>query len=138
MKLEYRDLSRSSPEHTKRSKFYSPGFLDFLAASLLIFTVSAYLILPQQMVRVVDLVVYEPADNSYASFRCLRDKTTKHLFTQTRDVLELKSSVRVVRHADLDRYGRPQPDGRCFAAKGFVEEISRFEYVFGWLLRAAG
>ncbi len=138
MKLEYRDLSSSHPERGKRPKPRSFGFLDFFAASLLAFVLGAYLILPREVERGVDLVVYEPANNSYASYRCLRDKTTKYQFTQSRDLMELKSSVRVVHHADLGRYGKPQPDAQCYAAKGFVESVPRWEYFFGWLARAVG
>lgn len=138
MKLEYRDLSSSRSEHAKRPRSVPLGFLDYLAGSLLIFVIAAYLILPAKVERGVDLVAYDPMINSYTSLRCLQEKTTKYQFTQTRDVLELKNSVRVVRLADLSRQGRPQPDAGCHAARGFVDEVSRFEYFFGWLLKAVG
>lgn len=138
MKLEYRDLSSSRAERSKRPKSFSLGFLDFFAASLLIFVVSSYLVMPRSMERAVDLLVYEPVNNSYASFRCIEEKTTKHQFTQTRDVLELRNSVRVIRHADLGRLVKPQPDAGCYAARGFVEQVSRWDYFFGWLLKALG
>jgi hypothetical protein len=136
MKLEYRDLSSSRPEHQKCSRLYSFGFLDFFAASLLIFVVSLYLIMPRQIERVADLVVYEPATNSYASLRCIREKTTQYQFTQSRDVPELRSTVRVVDQAELRRYWKPQPDKGCYAAHGFTETVTRWEYFFGWLTRA--
>lgn len=138
MKLEYRNLSSSGTVRGKRPRGFALGFLDFFAASLLIFVVSVYLILPHKVERSVDLVVYESANNSYASIRCLRERNTQYQFTQSRDLLELKHSVRIVNHADLGRYGRPRPDPVCFAARGFVEEVSRFEYFFGWLARAIG
>lgn len=136
MKLEYRDLSSSSAERRKRSKKLVFGFLDFFAASLFAFVLSAYFILPYQVERGVDLVVYEASNNSYASIRCIREKTTRHQFTQSRDVPELRPSVRIVHYSELDRYSRPQPDAGCFAARGFVESVSRWEYFFGWLTRA--
>lgn len=139
MKLEYRDLSSSRPtERPKRSWIFSLGYLDFFAASLLIFVVSIYTILPSQMERSVDLVVYEPANNSYASIRCIQEKTTRHQFTQNRDVPELRSSVRLIGYSELKRYWKPQPDAGCFAARGFTETVTRFEYFFGWLLKGVG
>jgi hypothetical protein len=136
MKLEYRDLSSSRSERLKRPRGYSPGFLDFFAASLLVLVVSAYQVLPHQVERAVDHLVYDPSSNSYASFRCIRERTTQHQFTPSRDVPELRSSVRVVHRSALDRYAKPQPDAVCYAARGFVEPVSRFEFFFGWLLKA--
>lgn len=135
MKLEYRDLSSSRPEHLRRSRWLSLGFLDFFAASLLIFVVSAYFVMPKQIERGVDWVVYEPSINSYASIRCIRDKTTKHQFTQSRDIPELRGSVQLIRYDELRRYFRPQPDADCYAARGFTEAVPRWEYFFGWLTR---
>lgn len=136
MKLEYRDLSSLGPERSKRSRTLSLGFLDFFAGSLLLFVASAYFVMPRQVDRAVDWVVYESSANTFASLRCIRDRTTKYLFTQTRDVLELRSSVRLVHQAELDRFGKPQPDAACYAAGGFVEKVSRWEYFFGWLTRS--
>ncbi|MBX3515143.1 MAG: hypothetical protein KF826_02615 [Xanthobacteraceae bacterium] len=136
MKLEYRDLSSSSPARPKRSGISSFGFLDFFAGSLLLFVASAYFVMPRQIDRAVDWVVYESSANTFASLRCIRDRTTKYLFTQTRDVLELKNSVRLVRQAELDRFGKPQPDAACYAVGGFVEKVPRWDYFFGWLTRA--
>jgi len=138
MKLEYRDLSRSHVERTTRPLSRRLGLLDFFAASLLIFVVSIYLILPPQVERGVHFVVYDAASNSYASMRCILEKTTRTRFTQTRDLPELLSSVRVVNHADLNRVGRPQPDAECYAARGFTESVTRWEYFFGWLERTVG
>jgi hypothetical protein len=136
MKLEYRDLSSSRPEQGKRSRLLSLGFLDFFAASLLIFVVSAYFVMPKQIERGVDWVVYEPSNNSYASIRCIRDKTTKHQFTTSREVPELRGTVRLIRYEELRRYFRPQPDPACYAAHGFTEAVSRWDYFFGWIQRA--
>lgn len=136
MKLEYRDLSSSRPGHQKRSRWLSFGLLDFFAASLLIFVISVYLVLPKQIERMVDVVFYDPSINSYASYRCIQDRTTKHRFTQSRDVRELRASVRVVHYAELNWLGRPQPDAGCFAAKGFTETVTRWEYFFGWFMKA--
>jgi len=136
MKLEYRDLSRSDPTRSQRKRRLF-GFLDYLVASLLVFVVSWYLVTPHMMDRPVELLAYEPANNSYASLNCVQQKLTKYQFTQTRDVAELRSTVRVIRHRDLDRLAKPQPDARCFAAGGFVERVSRWEYFFGWLNRLA-
>ena len=138
MKLEYRDLSSSRQEPLTRSSLRPLGFLDFFAGALLIFVVSLYLILPPEVERGVDVVVYDAASNSYASIRCIQERTTKNRFTQTRDLPELLSSVRVVSHADLSRLGRPQPDAGCFAARGFTETVTRWEYFFGWLERTVG
>ncbi len=137
MKLEYRDLSRSDPKRFRRERRLF-GFLDYLAASLLIFVVSWYLVTPRIMERPVELVAYEPTNNSYASLNCVHQKLTKYQFTQTRDVVELRNSVRVIRHGELERLARPQPDAGCYAAGGFVERVSRWEYFFGWLNRLAG
>lgn len=137
MKLEYRDLSRPRPELLK-PKSRRLGLLDFFAASLLIFVVSVYLILPAQIERAVDFVVYDPSNNSYASFRCIQEKATKHQFTQSRDVPELRSSVRIVDQAGLRRYWKPQPDAGCYAARGFTETVTRWEYFFGWLIKTVG
>jgi hypothetical protein len=136
MKLEYRDLSSSRPEGLQRPRRYTLGFLDYFAASLLIFAASIYLVLPRQIDRVVDVVFYEASSNSYTSYRCIQDKTTKHLFTQSRDVRELRASVTMVRYAELNRLGHPQPDPACQAARGFTEPVTRFEYFFGWLTKA--
>lgn len=136
MKLEYRGLSSSRTERIARRKGYAPGFADFLAASLLLFVVAGYLILPKQVERAVDYVIFDPASNSFASFRCIREKTFRYPFTVSRDVPELRASVRIVHHSDLDRYGKPQPDPACYAANGFVERVPRWEYFFGWLTKA--
>jgi hypothetical protein len=138
MKLEYRDLSSSRSEERKRSRLNSLGYLDFFAASLLIFVTSCYFILPLQLERSVDYVVYDATSNSYASIRCIQEKTTRARFTQTRDVPELLSSVRVMSYADLGRLGRPQPDAGCYAARGFTETVTRWEYFFGWLMKTVG
>lgn len=138
MKLEYRDLSSSRTARPKRAKGFSFGFADVFAASLLAFVIAAYLILPKQVERGVDFVVYDSRNNSYASFRCIAEKTTKHQFTLSRNVPELRDSVRVLHHRELDRLHHPQPDAVCYAAKGFVESVPRWEYFFGWLLRAVG
>jgi hypothetical protein len=136
MKLEYRDLSSSRPERFRRPSISKFGFLDFFTASLLIFIASAYFVIPKEIERGVSWVVYDSSSNSYASFQCIRGKTTKHQFSQSRDIVELRSSVRVVHHSELDRLGKPQPDAACYEAKGFVEPVSRREYFFGWLIRA--
>lgn len=136
MKLEYRDLSSSRPEHLKRSRLSTLGYLDFFAASLLIFVTSCYFVMPLQLERRVDFVVYDATSNSYASIRCIQERTTRAKFTQTRDIPELLGSVRVVNHTDLGRLGRPQPDATCYAARGFTETVTRFEYFFGWLSKA--
>jgi hypothetical protein len=136
MKLEYRDLSRSNTERQPLPFARRFGLLDFIAGSLTIFVVSVYLILPPQIERGVDFVVYDAKSNSYASLRCIQERTTKNRFTQTRDLPELLSSVRVVSHADLGRLGRPQPDSACYAARGFTETVTRWEYFFGWLTKA--
>lgn len=137
MKLEYRDLSRSDPKRFRRKRRLF-GFPDYFVASLLIFVISGYLITPQVMERPVELLAYEPATNSYASLNCVHQRQTKHQFTQTRDVAELRSSVRVIRHRELDRLAKPQPDAHCYAAGGFVDRVSRWEYFFGWVNRLAG
>lgn len=137
MKLEYRDLSRSDPKRLRRER-WSFGFLDFFAGSLLVVVVSCYLVAPKIMERPVELVAYEPLNNSYTSLNCVRDKLTKYQFTRTRDLTELRDSVRVIRHRELDRLARPQPDAGCYAAGGFVERVSRWEYFFGWLNRLSG
>lgn len=136
MKLEYRDLSSSSAKRSRPRQDSALGFLDVLACSLFIFVVAAYFVLPKQIERGVDYVVFDPASNSYTSFRCLRERTTRNVFTLSRDVLELKSSVRVVHHSELERLGKPQPDGACYAARGFVDTVSRWDYFFGWLSKA--
>lgn len=137
MKLEYRDLSRSDPKRlpSERRPF---GLADYLAASLLVFSVSWYLITPQVLERPVELVAYEPRNNSYASLHCVQRKLTRHQFTQSRDLTELRGSVRVMRYRELDRLAKPQPDAGCYAAGGFVERVSRWEYFFGWLGRLTG
>jgi hypothetical protein len=135
MKLEYRDLSSSRTERLQRSKRFRLGPLDFFAASLTIFIASAYFVMPAQVERGVDVVLYEPAINSYASIQCIRDKTTRYQFTQSRDVLELRSSVRVLHHSQLGFYAKPQPDAGCLAAHGFVERVPRWDYFFGWLAK---
>jgi hypothetical protein len=89
------------------------------------------------MERPVELVAYEPINNSYASLNCVHQKLTKYQFTQTRDVAELRNSVRVIRRGELDRLAKPQPDAVCYAAGGLVERVSRWEYFFGWLNRLA-
>lgn len=137
MKLEYRDLS-SSEERLKRRKRLSLGFLDFFAGSLFLFVLSSYFVLPQQLDRAINLVAYDSSSNSYASLECISDHTTHHRFTLTKDVTELRASTQVVHQNELDRFGKPQPDPACFAARGFVERVSRWEYFFGWLLRAVG
>ncbi|HMN52502.1 MAG TPA: hypothetical protein PKB01_10645 [Xanthobacteraceae bacterium] len=136
MKLEYRGLSSSRRERLKRPGLSSFGFLDFLAASLLIFVLSWYFVAPSTIERVVDWVVYEPANNSFASLRCIDERTTQYQFTKSRDVTELKDSVRLVRYADLERYARPQPDAGCHAVRGFTDAVPRWEFYFGWLHEA--
>ncbi len=138
MKLEYRDLSSSGAGRAGDLRPRRFGFLDVLAASLLLFVVSSYFVTPKQIDRPVEHVVYDPSRNSFASFRCLEERTTAHLFTQSRDVLELRASVRVVRLTDLYRYATPQPDAKCYAARGLVEAVPRSEYFFGWLRKILG
>lgn len=134
MKLEYRDLSRPEPKRLKRKQRLF-GFMDYFAASLLVFVVSWYFITPRIMERPVELLAYDPVNNSYASLGCVHDRLTKYQFTGSKDLTELRGSVRVIRHAELDRLAKPQPDAGCYAARGFVERVSRWEYFFGWLGR---
>lgn len=132
-----------------RLRFPKFGILDGLAASLLVFAASWYYVTPDFVERSVDPLVYDPASNSYASLRCIREKNTARLFTRNRDVFELLDSVELIAWSDLHHYAKPQrtgrlveyqmpePDAGCVAANGFVELVSRWEYHFGGSAQAA-
>lgn len=126
-------------------KLNVPGanFLDFLAVALLVAAASWYFNTPEMVDRGASPLVYDSEGNTYASLRCVRERSTKHLFTRTRDRFELRDSVEIIDWDDLYRYAKPErtgrlveyllpePDPTCTATLGFVEMVPRWDYFFG-------
>lgn len=120
-----------------------PNLLDFTAVLLLIGAASWYFSTPEMVDRGASPLVYDSEGNTYASMRCVREKSTRHLFTKTRDRFELRDSVEIFEWRQLHRYAKevrtgrlveytmPEPDPVCTATAGFVDIVPRWNYFFG-------